>query len=589
MGLSKPLKGVEKGKMKKFIFFTLLTLYASICIHAQNTASQTVFDFESGNIDDWTLINVQGEIGITSEDKYSGQYAVKLVADSTCKDYWDIQLETPEIDVNAGHAYRISFWAKSVEGDGTIRLSTADSSQLVAGADGAARQYLPDQSISSEWTQYTYETVYGSGLIAGGSVLQLCIDAGKVANRTYYVDDIAIEDLSPVDTTGDGPLAKDHEKFLGNIVDYSIPAYFDLYWNQITPENSGKWGSVEPQQGTMNLTALSNAYNYAKSKGYKFKYHTLVWGSQEPTWLGALSQDDQKAAMDNFMKTIAANYPDIDYIDVVNEPLHTPSNIREALGGNGSTGWDWVVWSFQKARDYFPKSKLLINEYGIISDVNEARSYIGIINILKDRNLIDGIGIQCHEFNLNDVPVSTMKTVLDTLGATGLPIYVSELDISGDPAGDEDSQYQIYQQKFPVLWEHESVAGITLWGYITGLTWKTGTGIVDPNGHEREAMVWLKEYMASDESKVPNKFEDLTSLKTVSLSADVEVYPNPATSYVVVKGNGIKRVDIYDILGKRLMTQHNDGTINIAPLGKGIYLLRIETESGTTEKKILKK
>ena len=579
--------------MKRRFFLILAATIAcsGSCLYAQSAANKTTFDFESGVLTDWNKLNVKGEIEITQEDKHDGAYSVKMVTDSSCKEYWDIQLETPPIAVKAGHTYKISFWAKVGGGGGTIRLSTAQPNQLTGAGGAQDRQYLPDLNIASEWTQYTYTTVYGSSLAAGGNMLQLRIDAGKIAGKTYYLDELVIEDLSydePGDDEGTTPMAKEHEKFLGNIVPNNVPASFDLYWNQITPENSGKWGSVESQRGNMNWTALDRAYNHAKTKGYKFKYHTFVWGNQEPSWISSVSPTEQKAAMENLMKKVAERYPDIDYIDVVNEPLHAPSSIREAIGGDGVTGWDWVVWSFQKAREYFPKAKLHLNDYGIISDPNAARRYVEIANILKGKNLIDGIGIQCHEFNLNGVSVQTMKTVLDILAATGLPIHVSEMDVSGNPAGNEESQYQIYKEKFPVLWEHESVIGITLWGYITGATWKTGTGIVEQNGKERKAMVWLKGYMASEASKVSNKFENTSSLKPISYLGEIEIYPNPATDYVMIKGNGIKRVDIYTVSGKNLLSQNNDEPIPIEHLEKGVYLLKIETATGVVTKKLIK-
>jgi endo-1,4-beta-xylanase len=113
---------------------------------------------------------------------------------------------------------------------------------------------------------------------------------------------------------------------------------------------------------------------------------------------------------------------------------------------------------------------------------------------LKNQNLIDGIGIQSHQFNVNSLSASTITTNLNTLAASGLPIYVSELDINGNSEADQSS---IYQRVFPALWEHNGVKGITLWGYITGQTWKDGTGIADSNGNERQALTWLKSYLSS--------------------------------------------------------------------------------------------
>jgi len=53
-----------------------------------------------------------------------------------------------------------------------------------------------------------------------------------------------------------------------------------------------------------------------------------------------------------------------------------------------------------------------------------------------------------------------------------------------------------YQKAFPVFWEHPAVAGITMWGYITGSTWMSGTGTVSKEGVENPSMAWLKNYLA---------------------------------------------------------------------------------------------
>lgn len=288
------------------------------------------------------------------------------------------------------------------------------------------------------------------------------------------------------------------EKFLGQIIASRVPSNFSTYWNQVTPENSTKWGSVESSRDSMNWSQADMAYNYAKSNGMPFKFHTLVWGSQEPGWISGLSAADQKAEVLEWMDATAAKYADVEYIDVVNEPLHAKPSYRNAIGGDGSTGWDWVIWTFEEARKRF-NGKLLINDYGIINDGNATNNYIQIINLLKARGLIDGIGIQCHYFNVDNLSTSTMKSNLDKLAATGLPIYVSELDITGDDA----TQLQRYQEKFPVLWEHPGVKGVTLWGWIEGTTWASNTHLISSTGVERPALKWLREYFGGS-SITPN-------------------------------------------------------------------------------------
>jgi endo-1,4-beta-xylanase len=291
-------------------------------------------------------------------------------------------------------------------------------------------------------------------------------------------------------TKVDAGMAKG-SKFVGQIIAGSVPSNFATYWNQVTPENSTKWGSVESSRDSMNWSQADMAYNYAKSNGMPFKFHCLVWGSQQPGWIGGLSAADQKAEVLEWMDAAAAKFGNVQFVDVVNEPLHQPPTFKNAIGGDGSTGWDWVIWSFQEARKRF-NGKLLINEYGIISDPSAASRYLTIINLLKSRGLVDGIGIQCHQFNVDTCSTSTMKSVLDSLAATGLPIYVSELDITGD----DNTQLSRYREKFPVLYEHSAVQGITFWGWIQGQTWKDGTYLITSGGQERPALQWLKQYLA---------------------------------------------------------------------------------------------
>jgi endo-1,4-beta-xylanase len=314
-------------------------------------------------------------------------------------------------------------------------------------------------------------------------------------------------------------------KFLGNIVGSYAPSNFSAYWNQVTSENGGKWGSVESSRDRMDWTQADTAYNYAKSNGFQYKFHTLIWGSQQPGWITSLSSNAQKEEVLEWMDAVAAKYGDADFVDVVNEPLHAPPAYKNAIGGNGSSGWDWVIWSFREARKRF-SGKLLINEYGIISDPNAASNYLTIIKLLQAQNLIDGIGIQCHQFNVDNASNSTMKTVLDRLAATGLPIYVSELDITGD----DRTQLERYKAKFPVLWEHASVKGITLWGWKQGECWKDGTYLLNSSGSERPALTWLKEYFGSLASASPTVSASATPSPSPSASASPSASPSQSST-----------------------------------------------------------
>ncbi len=302
------------------------------------------------------------------------------------------------------------------------------------------------------------------------------------------------------------PIAAGQSKFLGCAWSNAQSTNFQNYWNQITPENGGKWGSVERTRGVMNWAEMDASYNLAKNNGIIFKQHTLIWGAQQPSWIGQLDTTAQRQEIEQWFSLLAARYKDIDHIEVVNEPLHNAPNgmlpwgsttknvdYANALGGAGKTGWDWVLTSFRMARKYFPKSKLIMNEYSVINSSSTTQDYIKIIKLLQAEGLIDGIGEQAHAFTTAGTTASTMKANLDALATTGLPIYLTEMDIDG---ATDLIQLNELKRVFPVFWKHPVVQGITFWGFRVGL-WRNAQGayLINQNGTERPALTWLKAYV----------------------------------------------------------------------------------------------
>jgi endo-1,4-beta-xylanase len=323
------------------------------------------------------------------------------------------------------------------------------------------------------------------------------------------------------------PIATGKPKFLGSAHSPPQTPNFAAYWNQVTPENGGKWASVEGTRDVMNWTQADAAYQLARANGFVFKWHVLVWGNQQPEWLQNLPPAEQLEEFHEWLAAIAARYPDLEQIEVVNEPLHDPplapantppgqscggcGNYYAALGGAGETGWDWIITAFTLARQYFPNAKLMLNDYSITNDRNSTVTYVGIVKLLKARGLIDLVGIQGHAFSTTEAaPMPNTRANLDYLAAkTELPIYVTELDIDGN---DDEVQLAGYQKIFPLFWEHEAVRGITLWGFRPG-HWRTAQGawLTYENGAERPAMQWLQRYVKNQLAEVPAQWFSVSS------------------------------------------------------------------------------
>lgn len=397
-----------------------------------------------------------------------------------------------------------------------------------------------------------------------------------------------------------GQIADGKCKFLGNVISNSVPPTFNTYWNQVTPENSGKWGSVEATRDVMNWGALDIAYNHAKNNGLPFKQHTFVWGQQQPAWITALMNDTSipiqeryeqvREEVEEWIRLYCERYPDTDYIDVVNEPFHATPSYDLALG----TGWNWVIWAFQKAREYCPNAKLILNDYSIINVDAATNDYLALVNLLKAQNLIDGIGIQCHRFEVENTPVNTLKNNLDKLATSGLPIYITEFDIgnydnssTGNPTTDDNIQLEIYQRVFPVLWTHPAVQGITIWGYLQGQTWQSTAYLLRSNGTERPALTWLKSYVPS----VPGgSFCLTTSIENERMN--LKVFPNPSRTgkFIIESNDQDLTIAIRNMQGKVINKQTvfaNKPTEIELDETSGLFLLEIFNGKQTSFKKII--
>lgn len=406
------------------------------------------------------------------------------------------------------------------------------------------------------------------------------------------------------------PLAQGAAKFLGNVKLYNGDNNFANFWTQLTPGNEGKWGSVATTQDTTkwNWAPLDSLYNYAIAHHILFKDHNLIWGQQQPSWISSLDSATQYKYIETWIRQVGQRYPKIDMIDVVNEPLpgHNPpdgggsparANYEKALGGTGSTGWDWVITAFTLARKYLPNAKLLINDYGIINDNTATTSYLQIINLLNQRGLIDGIGVQGHRFELESADTNTIKNNLSRLGATGLPVYISEMDLGniGDTGTPNDNtQLQLYQKIFPILWKNPAVKGITLWGYMQGEMWQTTCYLVNSDYSWRPAMTWLAQYVKEN----PLEVKENTANVALNYQLD-QNYPNPFNPstnirYTLAKPSKVT-LKVYDILGREVQTLVNQEqtagqytvTFYAHNLASGVYFYRLQAGSFTEIKKLM--
>ena len=356
-------------------------------------------------------------------------------------------------------------------------------------------------------------------------------------------------------STGAGAqISTNQNKFLGNITTRGnveaggvVPQYYKL-WNQITCENESKWASVEGTRGSFNWNGADNAFSYAQNHDFTYKFHALVWGAQYPGWLESLSARDRFNAITNWFNHAKDHYDTLPMIDVVNEAIGMHQNgnpmMKESLGGGGKTGYDWLIKAFEMAYERWPDAILIYNDYN--SFTWDLDNYIDLVRTLRDAGApIDAYGNQSHD--VTDISASNLENALKKQqDALQMPMFITELDI--DLASDEKQKNQ-YESIFPLMWEADYCAGITLWGYVLGATWVGNSGLYR-NGTERPAMTWLREYLQTDAAKnakgpLPGtKKEASVYIRPASLKMAVnDVMPIKVRAKMATKT--IEKIDLY--------------------------------------------
>ena len=112
----------------------------------------------------------------------------------------------------------------------------------------------------------------------------------------------------------------------------------------------------------MNWEGLDKAYKLAEDNDLFFKQHVFVWGNQQPDWIDDLSDEEKLEEIEEWISEFCTRYPNTKQIDVVNEPRSNKpdggeknngefrANYISALGGEGTTGVDWIIKAFELAR-----------------------------------------------------------------------------------------------------------------------------------------------------------------------------------------------------------------------------------------------
>ncbi|WTX60259.1 endo-1,4-beta-xylanase [Streptomyces sp. NBC_00648] len=267
--------------------------------------------------------------------------------------------------------------------------------------------------------------------------------------------------------------------------DRTYTTILDREFNRVTPENEMKWDATEPSRGSFNFGPSDQIVNHALAHGQKVRGHTLVWHSQLPGWVGAITDATTlRGVMNNHIAGEMTHFKGkIHSWDVVNEAFadggsgqHRSSVFQNVLGDG------FIETAFRTARTADPSAKLCYNDYSI-EDWNSAKTQ-GVYRMVRDFKArgvpIDCVGFQAH-FGTSGPPAS-FGTTLANFAALGVDVQITELDIAQAPP-------TAYANTVRACMNVARCAGITVWGIRDTDSWRTGENplLFDGGGSKKSA------------------------------------------------------------------------------------------------------
>lgn len=204
--------------------------------------------------------------------------------------------------------------------------------------------------------------------------------------------------------------------------------WFLKRFNAAVFENELKWYATEPEQGKVNYTIADQMLEFVRANQIIARGHNIFWEDPKytPPWVRDLTGSELQSAVNSRIQSLMNNYrEEFIHWDVSNEMLHFDF-YEERLGRNATLGF------YETAHRSDPLATLVMNEFNVVetcSDVNSTvDTFISRVRELKRGGAsMDGVGLEGH-FTVPNPPL--MRAIIDKLATLGLPIWLTEVDIS---------------------------------------------------------------------------------------------------------------------------------------------------------------
>lgn len=292
----------------------------------------------------------------------------------------------------------------------------------------------------------------------------------------------------------------------------------------------------------------------------------------------------------------------------------THDHVIRALLNNDTWGEDNVIPStagatYSKSYSFTVSDKYIDSLCYLVAFVSEGNhiniNNCRVYNAEKSRRLTE-LEPQNNEFSLvltyNNQPLQDG----DTIQATTTDNVVSDIYVGYANVGATDITFKVLRENVEMAPEAEAmfcIANVCYGGPLSAEI-PLATGTVVPASAENEALhasymafnggnslVKYKFFNVADTSNATYFFIHYTSETGIQSFTEntLRLYPNPATETIHISGlpNAEYPYTIMSITGQRVQDGKTNGSIPIARLSSGIYVLELLTEKGTERMKFV--
>jgi endo-1,4-beta-xylanase len=269
------------------------------------------------------------------------------------------------------------------------------------------------------------------------------------------------------------------------------------HFNSVTAENAMKMGPIHPEENRYNWKDADSIAAFAERNGLKMRGHTLVWHNQLPPWIfkdasgNTVKKEVLLQRLKDHITTVVKRYKGkINAWDVVNEAVSDkPDEYLRPSDWLKICGEEYISLAFRYAHEADPDALLFYNDYNEINPIKMEKIHRLVKSIKHAGVPIHGIGLQGH-WAINEPSYDQLNATLTRLGDLGLPLQVTELDISVYPkehharnrkpedddtsfgVEKEQKQRAVYKMIFELFRKHaDKISNVTFWNISDRHSW----------------------------------------------------------------------------------------------------------------------